>query len=221
MTVLVSCHKKEVTIVSPIVGHWGCNQYVSCRVDDKTFVITPSGKPYIGLKPEDIVEVAIEDLAWEGREGLRALLGFLGRFTADYGTIRLFLPRDIELLNLIRSPQAYDIQKTSHQNYMIRVVNAAKALEAMRKPAGCSFVIRVSDDLIAENNGAWKVTGDGVAPTEEEPDLSVSERALGQLVAGAVSLPEALCREDTVVYRNREMLERVFIRKPILVEDHF
>ena len=74
---------------------------------------------------------------------------------------------------------------------------------------------------ITENNGTWKVTREGVAPTEEEPDLSVSERALGQLIAGAVSLREALCREDTIVYRNREMLERVFIRKPILVEDHF
>lgn len=46
-----------------IARTWG---NVSCRVDDKTFVITPSGKPYIGLKPEDIVEVAIEDLAWSG-----------------------------------------------------------------------------------------------------------------------------------------------------------
>lgn len=46
-----------------IARTWG---NVSCRVDDKTFVITPSGKPYIGLKPEDIVEVAIEDCAWSG-----------------------------------------------------------------------------------------------------------------------------------------------------------
>ena len=169
--------------------------------------------------PAAILDVM--DLAWDGAEGFRAILGFLARFSADYGTIRLFLPRDIELLNLIRSPQAYDIQKTSHQNYMIRVVNAVKALEAMRKPADCSFVIRVSDDLVTENNGTWKVTREGVEPTEEEPDLSVSERALGQLIAGAVSLREALCREDTVVYGNRETLERVFIRKPILVEDHF
>ncbi len=46
-----------------IARTWG---NVSCRVDDKTFVITPSGKPYIGLKPDDIVEVAIEDCAWSG-----------------------------------------------------------------------------------------------------------------------------------------------------------
>ncbi|MCR5523729.1 MAG: class II aldolase/adducin family protein [Clostridia bacterium] len=46
-----------------IARTWG---NVSCRVDDKTFVITPSGKPYIGLTPDDIVEVGIEDLAWSG-----------------------------------------------------------------------------------------------------------------------------------------------------------
>ncbi len=46
-----------------IARTWG---NVSCRVDDKTFVITPSGKPYIGLEPDDIVEVAINTLEWGG-----------------------------------------------------------------------------------------------------------------------------------------------------------
>ena len=46
-----------------IARPWG---NVSCRVDDKTFVITPSGKPYIGLEPDDIVEVAINTLEWGG-----------------------------------------------------------------------------------------------------------------------------------------------------------
>ena len=104
---------------------------------------------------------------------------------------------------------------------MVRVVNAARALEAIRKPEGCSFVIRVSDDLIPENNGVWQVTPDGVHPTSLKPDLCVSEKALGQLVAGAVSLSEALYREDTAVLGNRDLLERVFTRKPILVEDHY
>ena len=169
--------------------------------------------------PQAILEV--QDLAWDGPAGFRAILGFLSRFSADYGTIRLFLPRNIELLSLIRSPLAYDIQKTTDQAYMIRVINAVKALEAIRKPEGCSFVIRISDEMIPENNGTWKVTAGGVSPTEEEPDLCVSERALGQLVCGAVSLAEAEYREDTAVQTNREMLEKVFIRKPILVEDHF
>ncbi|MBQ4245268.1 MAG: class II aldolase/adducin family protein [Clostridia bacterium] len=46
-----------------IARTWG---NVSCRIDDETFVITPSGKPYIGLTPDDIVEVKIEDLSYRG-----------------------------------------------------------------------------------------------------------------------------------------------------------
>lgn len=191
-----------------------------------SYMLRENGRPVAYLifqdirhDPQAILEV--QDLAWDGPEGFRAILGFLSRFSADYGTIRLFLPRNIELLSLIRSPLAYDIEKTTDQAYMIRVINAVKALEAIRKPEGCSFVIRISDEMIPENNGTWKVTAGGVSPTEEEPDLCVSERALGQLVCGAVSLAEAEYREDTAVQKNREMLEKVFIRKPILVEDHF
>ena len=169
--------------------------------------------------PQAILEV--QDLAWAGPKGFQAILGFLARFSADYGTIRLFLPRDLELLSLIRSPRAYDIQKTTEQNYMVRVINAAKALEAIRKPEGCSFVIRVNDELIPKNNGNWQVTRDGVHPTTRKPDLIVSEKALGQLVTGAASLSEVLYREDASVLNNRDLLKNVFTRKPILVEDHY
>ena len=190
------------------------------------YMLHENGKPVAYLIFQDIRHdpqaiLDVQDLAWDGPGGLRAILGFLARFSADYGSIRLFLPRDIELLSLIRSPLAYDIRKTTEQSYMIRVVNAARVLETMKKPAGTSFVVRITDELIPENNGTWKVTSDAVSPTEEEPDLTVTEKALGQLVSGAVSLSEALYREDTVVTKNRETLDRVFVRKPILVEDHF
>ena len=169
--------------------------------------------------PQAILEV--QDLAWAGPKGFQAILGFLARFSADYGSIRLFLPRDLELLSLIRSPRAYDIQKTTEQNYMVRVINAPKALEAIRKPEGCSFVIRINDELIPENNGNWQVTRDGVHPTTQQPDLIVSEKTLGQLVTGAASLSEVLYREDASVLNNRDLLKNVFTRKPILVEDHY
>ena len=190
------------------------------------YLLKEGGRPVAYLIFQDIRHdpaaiLDVQDLAWDGPRGLQAILGFLSRFTADYGTIRLFLPRDIELLALIRSPLAYEIRKSTEQSYMIRVVNAVKALEALKKPEGTSFVIRVEDSLIPENNGTWQVTSGGVFPTEEEPDLEVSEKALGQLVSGAVSLAEALYRDDTVVRKNRETLERVFTRKPILVGEHF
>ncbi|MCG1012043.1 class II aldolase/adducin family protein [Tepidanaerobacter sp. GT38] len=46
-----------------IARTWG---NVSCRIDDKTFVITPSGRSYSTLRPEDIVEVSISDLSYQG-----------------------------------------------------------------------------------------------------------------------------------------------------------
>ena len=54
--------------------------------------------------------------------------------------------------------------------------------------------------------------------------VSVDRLCFGSLLASredGVSRAEALCREDTAVTKNREMLNRIFVRKPILVEDHF
>lgn len=42
---------------------WG---NVSARISDEEFVITPSGKAYEALAPEDLVKVRIEDLSYEG-----------------------------------------------------------------------------------------------------------------------------------------------------------
>lgn len=42
---------------------WG---NISCRVDENSFVITPSGRTYDELTPEDIVPVRIDDLSWTG-----------------------------------------------------------------------------------------------------------------------------------------------------------
>ena len=42
---------------------WG---NVSCRINDAQFAITPSGRDYLSLTPEDIVVVNISDLTYEG-----------------------------------------------------------------------------------------------------------------------------------------------------------
>ncbi len=46
-----------------IVRTWG---NISCRINEKQFVITPSGMAYDGLTPDDIVLVNIEDLSYDG-----------------------------------------------------------------------------------------------------------------------------------------------------------
>lgn len=46
-----------------IARTWG---NVSCRISDSHFVITPSGRDYMTLTPEEIVEVAISDCSYSG-----------------------------------------------------------------------------------------------------------------------------------------------------------
>ena len=166
--------------------------------------------------------LTVKDLAWDGKAGFYAILGFLARFTADYGTIRLFLPSCLQLLSVIQTPRAYDIQQTATQSYMVRAMNVKRVLEIIKKPDDSPFVIRVEGDAqIPENNGTWKVCGNSVEQTEETPDLTVSIQAFGQMAVGAVSLAEAMYRPDVTVSGNEAVLEKVFVRKPILVEDHF
>lgn len=52
----------EVVASGLIARTWG---NISCRVDDEYFVITPSGRSYESLTPDDIVLVKIEDCSYE------------------------------------------------------------------------------------------------------------------------------------------------------------
>lgn len=54
---------KQLVSSGLIARTWG---NVSCRIDDKTFVITPSGRAYETLTPEEVVLVNMEDLSYEG-----------------------------------------------------------------------------------------------------------------------------------------------------------
>ena len=165
--------------------------------------------------------LSVQDMAWDSPAGFNAILGFLARFSADYGEIRLFLPNCLDLLSLIRTDDAYAVKKTADQGFMARVVNARKLLSLMKKPDDSRFVIRVTDELIPQNDGAFAVRGADVQPTQDAPDLIVSQRALTQLALGGVSLGEAVYRPDTQVLGNEALLEKVFARKSIWVTEHY
>jgi L-fuculose-phosphate aldolase len=53
----------ELVRAGLIARTWG---NVSCRIDGETFAITPSGREYQSLTAEDIVDVKIKDLSYEG-----------------------------------------------------------------------------------------------------------------------------------------------------------
>ncbi|MBO4903435.1 MAG: GNAT family N-acetyltransferase [Lachnospiraceae bacterium] len=198
-----------------------------CYKDRKfCYLLKKDGKAVAYLIFQDIKEdpqaiLSVQDLAWEGREGFLAIFGFLARFSADYGKIRIFMPSNIDLISLIRSKKLYNMKKTGCMAYMARVINVQKLLSYMYKPDDAPFVIKVTDEIIPENDHAFKVAGESVEITDEQPDLCVSVRALAQLAIGSVSLSEAMYREDVSIHGNEDVLKRIFVRKPLLIEEHF
>ena len=204
-----------------------------------SYIFSRDGVPvaYLIFKDEFNPQAAVlkvEECAWTCRAGFNSILNFLARFSADYGSIVLPLPKGIDLLKIIHAPNAYEIEKHTCQHFMVRVMNVLKLFEVIQKPADCDFTIKVEDDLIKENNITLRVMADKVEILSGEgakvdigltnvskSDIELDIRALSQLAIGCTSLDEASLRSDVTINGNEEMLRKVFIEKPILITESF
>ena len=193
-----------------------------------SYLLRENGEDLAYLLIEDVYQpeaafMWVEEAVWNSPEGFRAILGFLARFSADYGEIELTLPYDLEFYSVVRSAKAYEIQKTTRQDYMVRVIHVKKMLEVISKPAGTDFTIKVCDPQIEQNNRIWHVTENAVeeAVNGTNADMEVSIPSFSQLAVGAVSLKEAMLREDLTIHAKEKMLHRLFQRKPIYINEHF
>ena len=117
---------------------------------------------------------------------------------------------------------------------MVRVMNARKILEIIKKPANCDFTIKLTDEMIADNNAVFRVLADRVEVLDAEPagttassttgskfDIELNVRALGQLASGCLNINEAALRNDVTINSNEDMLTTVFTEKNILVTESF
>jgi len=174
------------------------------------------------IKNDPKAILKVEECAWLNRDGFQAILGFLARFSADYGTIQLALPYGIDLTKLVKSKRSFEIKKYDNDHFMIRVINAKRLLELIQKPKDCDFTIQVQDEVIPQNNVIYHVTKDLVTEVQtDSPDIALNVRALGQLAVGHICLEEAVLRPDVEVNGNEDQLQRVFIGKKIFYSDHF
>ncbi|MBR5667715.1 MAG: GNAT family N-acetyltransferase [Lachnospiraceae bacterium] len=187
---------------------------------------------FTDIRHDPAAILQVEECAWTGRDGFLAILGFLARFEADYGTITMNLPKGIDLIRIVRSPYAYEIEKIPTQEFMLRVINAKRLLETIKKPADCDFTIKISDEIIEENNRTYRVLPDRVELVGErfaadgedsapKADIELNVRPLAQMAAGCLNLDEAMLRTDVTVNANEEMLRRVFTEKLTWVTEHF
>ena len=209
-------------------------------VDRKfSYIFSRDGVPlaYLIFKDEFNPQAAVlkvEECAWTCRAGFNSILNFLSRFSADYGSIVLPLPKGLDFLKIVHAPNAYEIEKHACQHFMVRVMNVLKLFEVIRKPADCDFTIKIEDDLIEENNLTLRVLADKVEvlagvgagasnglTNVSKPDIELDIRALSQLAVGCTNLDEAALRSDVTINGNEEMLRKVYIEKPILITESF
>ena len=175
---------------------------------------------YQDERRDEGARLRINDFAWDGTRGFRALLGFLGRFSADYKDIWLRSPTDIQLGYFASDP--YAVKCEMSVEHMVRAVNAKALLSLLKKPEGAEFSIEISgDEFIEENNGIFLVKGDRVSSCAGIPDISMDAHTFSQLITGASNLYEASLREDVVIRGREALLREIFTRKPLYIADHF
>ncbi len=163
--------------------------------------------------------LCVDDMAYLGQAGLRAILGYLARMTADFAWVRMPLSDDAPLHAMI--PRPYELNCQTDYSVMVRVTYVQAALERMLKPEDVEFTIQVTDDFLPENSGVYRVSRDGVNRTETAADLQVSVQALAPMLLGTLPLEQALYRRDVCLNGNRDALVKAFPAKPTYLTDHF
>jgi predicted acetyltransferase len=135
-------------------------------------------------------EVNVVEVVAATPEAYLALWQFL--FSVDLArTVRYpFAAADEPLRYLVNEPRALG-DKVS-DSLWVRVVDVPAALSARRYPAPVDVVLEVSDEVISDNAGRWRLTGDAsdaaCTATTAPADLACDVADLGALYLGGTAL---------------------------------
>ncbi len=163
-------------------------------------------------------EIFVTDLAYDGLEAFLGVLGLLYRLRAKASHVTLELCDDIDLATIL--PDGDSMERTAVDFAMLRVLDVCRVLELTVHPmVEGSFAIEVDDSFMPENSGIYQVCcgaeGTRAERRDGDADLRVSIQTLCLLAIGRIGLDEALLREGTRPLANRELLERVFTKRPV------
>lgn len=176
-------------------------------------------------KDSDDKIAMIREVAFTNPQGIKDVLGFIYRLSAQYTKIHMYLPDNIPLHSIMDESYNLDISYSNQQ--MTRVINVEKALELKRYFNDTEYTIKVSDSLIDSNNGVFSVSSkNGKTEVKQLSDNSIADleldiRTLAPLLLGFLTIEEAMYKDDIKVNSNLETLKRNFIRRHVYLTDHF
>ena len=119
-----------------------------------------------------------------------ALWRFLTGIDLTRSVVHRYAAPDEPLLHLVDEPR--QLGATLADSLWVRLVDVAAALSARRYAAPVDVVIDVTDPLLPENTGTWRLTGDRerarCVPSDDPADLACDVRDLAAAYLGGPSL---------------------------------
>lgn len=160
--------------------------------------------------------------------GVNALIGLLNfvytSFLSNFDAINFVVPAHMDLTALL--PELSSMEYTPVLNGMARAVNAEKLLKLCRCKDEGRLVIKVTDDILPENNDTFELTfgcdfDNRVERTSESPDITLDVGNLAVLLGGARDTASLELAPDILLENPWAFYDRVFYRKPCHVLDLF
>jgi predicted acetyltransferase len=118
-------------------------------------------------------------------DATRAIWRFLLDVDLTARTKASLLPVDHPLLLLAAEPRR--LRANVRDGLWVRLVDVGAALSARSYAAPGSVVVEVVDEFCPWNHGRWRVGADGVARTNEPPELACEVTALGSVYLGGLT----------------------------------
>lgn len=158
----------------------------------------------------------------------QALIGLLrfvyDSFLANFQAIQFSVPSHMDMTCLL--PEISGMNCRPVLNGMARAVNAEQLLRLCKCRGSGSLVIQVTDDILPENNGIFRL---GFAPGQENtvervdspPDIQLDVGSLAVLLGGARTTSTIPMTPGIVTGADPERLAQVFYAKPCHVLDLF
>jgi predicted acetyltransferase len=135
-------------------------------------------------------EVAVNEVVAATGEAYAALWRFLLSIDLTRTVKFSFAAVDEPLPHLVSNPNA--LETHVFPGLWVRLVDLRGALSARRYSAPVDVVLDVSDGLLLDNAGRWRLVSDGSTTqcdaTDDQPDLTLDVRALGAVYLGGMSM---------------------------------
>jgi L-ribulose-5-phosphate 4-epimerase len=174
-----------------IARTWG---NVSCRIDEDTFVITPSGRDYLSLRADDIVEVKIKDLTYTGETKPSSEKGIHAEVYRQFPKINFVIHTHQETASALSAtgldfiPLPKDGSLFSRESFSEGVLCAKYALpgtKALRRNVAEALKKTRSNAVILKHHGAVCFGIDYKTTFEAAHDL---EKICSDFIAGKTRL---------------------------------